>query len=189
MTDDKIQLVRLSDLDPDFIIDLRYAQRKNFLNKVIYTSNVCYINKHTAKLLIKAKNIFRRDGYRVRIWDAYRPIRAQKKLFELFPDTDYVAKPPDMSKLTSFKPSHMNGMCVDLTLTDMYGNNIKMPTEFDDFSRKSSILYPFTPKEEKNNALYLKFVMEGCGFESYEKEWWHFEDTCTPPVPYSDLEL
>lgn len=74
----KGNLVRLLDIDSDFIIDLRYATADNFTGQKVYQSGECWIDEHTAAILIQAKNIFRADGYRVKVWDAYRPIRAQK---------------------------------------------------------------------------------------------------------------
>ena len=76
----KGNLVRLLDIDSDFIIDLRYATADNFTGQKVYQSGECWIDEHTAAILIQAKNIFRADGYRVKVWDADRPIRAQKKI-------------------------------------------------------------------------------------------------------------
>ena len=66
-------LIKLLDLDDDFIIDLKYATEDNFTGKKIYQSDQCYMDRHTAEILIEAKNLFKEDGYRVKIWDAYRP--------------------------------------------------------------------------------------------------------------------
>lgn len=186
---EKGDLVRLLDLDSDFIIELRYASPDNFTGQIIYTSNECYINKHTAKLLIQAKNIFRSDGFCVKIWDAYRPIRAQKRFYEILPDPNFVAPPPDMSKLTKFRATHLNGLCVDLTLVDLDGNEIEMPSEFDNFTEKASLSCNTISNVAKENALYLRQVMERVGFEGYEYEWWHFYDRRTPPTAFLDFPI
>ena len=73
-------LIRLLDLDEDFIIDLKYATEDNFTGQRVYASSECYLDKHTAEMLIEAKEKFKKDGYRVKVWDAYRPISAQKRL-------------------------------------------------------------------------------------------------------------
>lgn len=182
-------LIRLIDLDYDFIIDLKYSTSHNFTKQQIYNSSECYINKNTAILLIKAKNIFKQSGYKVKIWDAYRPISAQIRFFEILPDNNFVATPPDMSTVSKFKPSHMNGLCVDITLTEMNGNELPMPSKFDDFSEKASLNCTTTNEILLKNGMYLKSVMELVGFKAYEGEWWHFYDVQTPPVPYMDFQF
>ena len=64
-------LVKLLDLDPEFIIDLPYATENNFTGKVVYQFKDCYIDIHTARQLIKAKNTAKKDGFRMKVWDAY----------------------------------------------------------------------------------------------------------------------
>jgi len=186
---DKGDLVRLLDLDPDFVIELKYATSNNFTGQAIYASNECYINKNTAKLLIEAKNIFQSDGYRVKILDAYRPIRAQKRFYEILPDPNFVAPPPDISNVTKFRANHLNGLCVDLTLIDQNGNEIEMPSEFDDFTEKASLSCQTISETGRKNATYMKQVMERVGFEGYEYEWWHFYDRRTPPTAFLDFPI
>ncbi|MDY6038731.1 MAG: M15 family metallopeptidase [Eubacterium sp.] len=182
-------LVRVLDVDSDFIIDLRYAGENNFTGRKIYSSGECYIDINTLKMLVKARDIFRRDGYRVKIWDAYRPISAQKHFWEIMPDDNFVARPPDMSKLTKFNPSHMNGQCVDITLTDLDGKEIQMPTLFDDFGPLASLKNNDENSEGFKNAAYLRKVMEEAGFSAYEGEWWHFYDRKSKPAKYLDFQI
>lgn len=182
-------LVRLLDYDDDFIIDLRYATADNFTGCVIYSSNECWVHRHTAEILIRAKNIFKNKGYKVKVLDAYRPVSAQRKFWEVMPYTDYVAPPPELSTVKSFRPRHMNGMCVDITLTDMDGKEILMPSVFDDMSERASLDWPGHLPEAVKNGRFLKEVMESVGFEGYENEWWHFYDVSCEPAPYSDFRI
>jgi len=185
----KGDLVRLLDVDKDFIIDLKYATTDNFTKEKIYNSGECYIHKNTAVILIKAKDIFHKDGYRVKVWDAYRPIRAQARFWRLLPNNEFVARPPDMDNLKEFKTNHMNGLCVDITLTDMEGTELVMPSKFDEFSPKASLSCPEISWEGRENAQYMKGIMESVGFTAYEGEWWHFYDKTIEPVPYMDYEI
>lgn len=185
----KGNLIRLLDLDPEFIIDLRYATADNFTGVQIYQSGDCWIDEHTAQILVQAKEIFKKDGYRMKVWDAYRPIRAQKKFWEVMPDDNFVAKPPDMSKLTTFRPSHMNGMCVDVTLTDGDGNEIEMPCPFDTMDERAALSCELNPAAGRKNGEYLKKVMESVGFQAYKGEWWHFYDVTGTPVPFTDHDI
>ena len=179
-------LVRLLDLDPDFIIDLRYATADNFTKNVVYSSRECYIDRHTAGQLIAAKNAAKEKGFRIKVWDAFRPVSAQRRFWDLFPDNDFVARPPDVNNMTEFKNSHMNGQCVDVTLTDMNGNDIPMPSEFDDFTEKARLDCRQTTGEARKNAEFLRDIMEAAGFTPYAGEWWHFYDRNVRPVKYSE---
>lgn len=182
-------LVRLLDLDDDFIIDLKYATSDNFTGKKIYSSNECYVDANTAKLLIKAKDIFKKDGYKVKIWDAYRPLSAQARFWEIMPDPDFVAKPPVITANTKFRPTHMNGMCVDVTLTDSLGHELDMPSKFDDFTEAARLDCRSTEPERITRAVYMKDVMESVGFEGYDNEWWHFYDVKSEIQPFSDYKI
>lgn len=187
--DEKGNLVKLLELDDDFIVDLKYASADNFTGQKIYHSNECYMDRHTAVILIQAKNIFAKDGFRVKVMDAYRPISAQKKFWEILPNNNFVARPPDMSKLKVFRPTHLNGLCVDITLTDMEGSEIVMPSAFDDFSERASLLCQETSEVGRRHATYMKEVMERVGFRAYENEWWHFYDVSTEPTPFMDFQI
>lgn len=185
----KGDLVRLLDFDKEFIVDLKYATVDNFTKEKIYKSGECYIHKNTAKLLINAKNIFKKDGYRVKIWDAYRPISAQARFWSILPDNNFVARPPDMTNMKEFKTNHMNGLCVDITLADMEGVELVMPSKFDEFSLKASLSCPDICEDGRKNAEYMKGIMESVGFTAYQGEWWHFYDKTITPVPYMDYEI
>ena len=105
------------------------------------------------------------------------------------PDDDFVARPPDMSKLKTFRPTHMNGMCVDVTLTDMEGRDLEMPCPFDEMTQRASLACKSISKEGRRNATYLKEVMESVGFLSYKNEWWHFYDISTEPTPFMNFQI
>ena len=132
------------------------------------------MDAHTAQILIQAKNIFKAAGYRVKIWDAYRPIRAQRRFWEILPDDNFVA---------------MNGMCVDVTLTNMDGTDIEMPSPFDTMNERAALSCKRNSAVGRKNASYLKEVMESVGFQAYKGEWWHFYDVTGEPVPFSDYDI
>lgn len=180
-------LVRLLDLDPEFIIDLRYATDENFTGSRVYASDQCYIDIHTARQLIRAKNAAKERGFRIKVWDAFRPVSAQQRFWNLLPDNNFVAYPPDMETLTVFKNSHMNGQCVDVTLTDENGADVPMPSAFDDFTEKARLDCPKTTGRARENAEYLRKIMTDAGFTAYEGEWWHFYDRNAEPVRYLNV--
>lgn len=179
-------LVKLLDLDDEFIIDLIYATPNNFTGNTVYDFEECYIDLDTGIRLVKAKDIAKSYGYRMKVWDAFRPISAQKRFWELFPDNDYVAYPPDMATIKEFKSSHMNGQCVDVTLVDNDGNDIPMPSEFDDFTEKAQLSCPSTTGEARKNGEFLREIMVQAGFTPYEGEWWHFYNRNVEPFRYTE---
>ncbi len=182
-------LVRLADLDAGFIFDLKYATADNFVGKPVYPVAVAVLKKETAERLLQANAIFQADGYRIKVWDAYRPLSAQRILWEAYPDSSFVINPDALPAAGGWKARHNNGMAVDLTLVDAGGNELVMPTGFDDFSEKAAPDYPGMSEEARRNVQYLISVMESAGFRTPPNEWWHFSDIAGTPTPYLDIPL
>lgn len=179
-------LVLLKDLSEDIIVDLKYSTTDNFTNTIVYPSDKCAINYETGINLLKANEKFMEHGYKIKVLDAYRPISVQKIFYDIYPDSNYVAKPPKGDE-TEFKPSHMNGMCVDVTLVDKNGVELEMPSAFDEFSISAKATNPNCSDEAKRNITLLVQIMESCGFHNYEFEWWHYNDVVNVTRPYSDV--
>ena len=110
------------------------------------------------------------------IWDAFRPIEAQFRLWEVCPNSTYVANP---NKGFS---SHSRGNTVDLTLLSFDGGTVEMPSSFDDFSLLADRDYSDVPQNAAEHARLLEDVMSACGFQPYAGEWWHFSDEDSYPV-------
>ncbi|HHY81583.1 MAG TPA: D-alanyl-D-alanine dipeptidase [Clostridiales bacterium] len=176
-------LVDIQELDPSIIVDLRYASNNNFMGFQIYPDNSrAYLRRETAVKLLQASEIFKKDGYYIKIWDAYRPLSAQKIMWEHSPLPGYIANPDNGSK-------HNRGAAVDITLVDKEGNELEMPTGFDDFTEKAARDYPHHSAEAKKNMDYLTQVMNSCGFKGIRTEWWHFEDIDARNYPLLDIGL
>src|SRR3990167_4865629 len=125
-------LVRVQDIDPNIVLDLRYATENNFTGKKVYPVAVCVLRKEAAQKLAAANAELMKDGYRIKVWDAYRPPYVQRIFWNLVPDERYVANPDKGGS------RHNRGGAVDLTLIDENGNELEMPTGYDDFSAKAS---------------------------------------------------
>jgi len=160
--------VRLKDLSEDFVLDMRYATANNFLKQQVYDCGECYLRKATAKALVKAQEEFKQHGYRIKLFDCYRPLSVQKKMWKILPGTDYVANPAKGSK-------HNRGAAVDLTLVDKNGKELNMGTGFDYFGKKAHHTYTDLPKEVLANRRLLKEVLAKHNFKSIYSEWWHYE--------------
>lgn len=156
---------------PDIVVELRYATNNNFTNQQIYDFTDAWLRYGTVKKLMLVQEELRQYGYRLKIWDGFRPPAAQFKLWEVCPDPTYVSNPNN-----GFS-SHSRGNTVDVTLVYEDGTELSMPTGFDDFSKLADRDYTDCGAEAAANALLLEQVMEKYGFKPYYGEWWHFTDT------------
>ena len=157
---------------PDIYVELMYATDNNFTGVRIYGFTDAYLRYGTVKKLANVQKELKEQGYSLKIWDAYRPFEAQQKLWEVYPDPNYVANPADGMK------KHNLGGTVDITMVAADGSIIPMPTEFDDFSLKADRNYSDIDNEEAvNNVMILQNAMENNGFTSYQGEWWDYSDT------------
>ena len=118
--------VNLEEYSNDFVYDLKYATEDNFLKSKVYDCAECYMRLKTAKALIKANSKFMKLGYKIKLYDCYRPLDVQKKMWKIVSNPSYVANPSKGS-------IHNRGGAVDITLVDMNGNELDMGTAFDHF--------------------------------------------------------
>lgn len=160
--------VRLKDLSPDFVYELKYATPDNFLKQAVYDCGECYLRKSTAEALVKANEAFKQLGYRIKLFDCYRPLSVQKKMWKILPGTHYVANPAKGSK-------HNRGAAVDLTLVDAQGKELNMGTPFDFFGKEAHHTYTQHSKEVLENRKLLKETLDKFNFKSIYLEWWHYE--------------
>ncbi|VDG80912.1 D-alanyl-D-alanine dipeptidase [Capnocytophaga ochracea] len=160
--------VLLRSLSNDFVFDMKYATPDNFLKQAVYDCGECYLRKSTAKALVKANEEFKSLGYRIKLFDCYRPLSVQKKMWKILPGTHYVANPAKGSK-------HNRGAAVDLTLVDAQGKELDMGTPFDFFGKKAHHTCTTLPKKVLENRKLLKDVLNKYNFKSIFSEWWHYE--------------
>lgn len=157
---------------PDIYVELMYATDNNFTGVRIYGFTDAYLRYGTVKKLANVQKELKEQGYSLKIWDAYRPFEAQQKLWEVYPDPNYVANPANGMK------KHNLGGTVDITMVAADGSIIPMPTEFDDFSLKADRDYSDIEDEEAvKNVMILQNAMENNGFTGYQGEWWDYSDT------------
>lgn len=162
--------VRVRDYIPDIAVDLRYATADNFTGTIIYAYDDAWLRYDTVCKLAEAQEQLRDMGYRLCIWDAFRSAASQQKLWEVCPDGNYVANPANGYS------GHTRGDTVDVTLVTEDGAAVEMPSGFDDFSARADRDYSDVSALAGANARLLEQVMEDCGFDGYDKEWWHYSD-------------
>lgn len=159
--------VNLKDYSKDFVYDMKYATSDNFLKAQVYDCAECFLRLKTVKALITANDSFMKMGYKIKIFDCYRPLDIQKKMWEIVPNPSYVADPAKGS-------IHNRGGAVDITLVDSNGTALDMGTSFDFFGIEASHNYQNFSQEIKANRELLKRTMIEKGFNSFDSEWWHY---------------
>jgi D-alanyl-D-alanine dipeptidase len=159
--------VNLKDYSVDFVYDLKYATTDNFLKAKVYDCAECFLRLKTVKALVKANTKFIQKGYRIQLFDCYRPLDIQKKMWQIVANPEYVADPAKGS-------IHNRGGAVDITLVDNKGKSLDMGTPFDFFGPEASHNYQLLSDEVKQNRIFLKQIMQENGFVSFDSEWWHY---------------
>lgn len=159
--------VNLKDYSKDFVYDMKYATTDNFLKSKVYDCAACFLRWKTVKALIKANDTFIQKGYKIKLFDCYRPLDIQKKMWKIVSNPEYVADPAKGS-------IHNRGGAVDITLITLEGKELNMGTPFDFFGKEASHGYPFPDKKVMDNRKMLKKIMLKNGFKAFESEWWHY---------------
>ena len=185
---DATGFVSVTDVIPDALLDIRYYSTYNFVGERIngYEQPVALISKEAASALKTAADKLREQGYRIKIYDAYRPQSAvdhfaswagdpsdtkMKKYF--YPELDKSAL-FDLGYI-AYRSGHSRGGTVDLTLFDMdAGKDADMGGTFDYFGERSRSDHSGLTEEQRENRNTLKDAMISSGFEAFYSEWWHF---------------
>ncbi len=182
--DDPKRLIELVTLDPAIKLDMRYATANNFTGRVLYDEARAFLAAPAAQAVARASKAAQADGFGLTIYDAYRPWRITKKLWDatpVGPKKEYVANPKRGSK-------HNRGCAVDLTLHDLRtGQLVEMPSEFDDFSEKAHRDYMGATPAALINRARLQRYLEAEGFVGLSNEWWHFDFTGWEQFPVMDI--
>jgi len=159
--------VKLSDYSDAFEYDIKYATPNNFLKQQVYDCGACYLRYKTVSALLAVQHDLSKQGYRLKIYDCYRPLDVQKKMWNILPGTHYVANPAKGS-------IHNRGGAVDLTLVDSLGVELDMGTDFDFFGPEAHHTYRNLSENVLSNRKLLKEAMEKHNFKSIYSEWWHY---------------
>ena len=188
VTMDPSGFVLLSDFVPDIVQEIRYYSTYNFIGDRIdgYEEPCAMLTTEAARALRSVSHEMIVQGYRLKVFDAYRPACAVRH-FVLWgiEDLDLRMKPffyPDLEKQELFqkgyvasKSSHSRGSTIDLTLLDMAtGKELDMGSPFDLFSEISHPDSRDVTEEQYENRMLLRNVMVRNGFAPIDCEWWHF---------------
>ena len=195
---DSSGFVLLSDYIPSIVQEIRYFSTYNFIGDRIdgYEEPVALLTIEAARALKAVANEMNVQGYRLKIFDTYRPTTAVKHFIMWgIEDQDVRMKPyfyPDVEKQDLFskgyiakRSSHSRGSTVDLTLLDMRtGKEVDMGSQFDWFGIESHPDYRGITEEQYENRIFLQKAMVRNGFTPIDCEWWHFT---LADEPYPDM--
>jgi len=166
-------LVEITTEKFDVFLDLRYATTNNVCNVKLYSQPFCYLHKAMIPLLEQAIKSAKHLGLKIKIFDSFRPLEIQQFMFDQF--SSDATKEGFVSNPEGGVTPHCRGVAIDMTLTDMDGNELDMGTDFDDFSEAAFHNCTTISTEAQRNRMILLGIMSAAGFDFYSKEWWHYQ--------------
>ena len=186
ISNDKSDFAPVSSVIYDAAYDIRYYSSNNFTGKKIngYKAPVAYMTKESLHALSLAAEDLRKQGYRLLIWDTYRPQKAVDNFVEWINNPNDEGDKsfyPNLKKSDLLegqyimaKSGHTRGSTVDLTIIKKDGGFVDMGGTFDLFSEISHPDYKKLTKKQKQNRKILHNAMIKAGFKGIDSEWWHF---------------
>ncbi|MDD3403898.1 MAG: M15 family metallopeptidase [Hespellia sp.] len=186
---DSSDFVMLSDVDPDIMQEIRYYTTYNFMGRQMtgFDAPVAILTKEAADALHKANEKFMRNGYCLRIYNAYCPKTTVDAMYRWSKDVNDISNQkyfyPNMKDKTllfregylSVNSDYSRGSTVAVTLVDLEnGKEVDMGSVFDYFDESSLTNTTGISEEQKANRAYLEMIMEKCGFLSSGNVWWQF---------------
>jgi D-alanyl-D-alanine dipeptidase len=176
-------LAEVSRIDSSIVVDLRYATSNNFTGAPLpgYLANRAYLRREAAVALSRVQRDLRPRGLGIKIFDAYRPVRATLAMVDW---TQRVNRPDLLTDgYIASRSRHNLGLAIDLTLIDLAtGRELEMGTPFDTFSAAAHTAN--ASGVAAANRQKLKAAMEREGFVNYDQEWWHFSFAVPNPLRF-----
>ena len=154
-------------IHPCIDVDLRYATADNLTGRPLYDRAVALLHPDAHAALMRAADLAGAQGLRLRVFDAYRPVAAQWRLWAVLPDPNFVADPRQGSM-------HARGVAVDLTLAGGDGTPLDMGTAFDEMTERSQHGSTAISTAGQSNRLLLLGLMVASGWAHHPHEWWHY---------------
>lgn len=174
--------VRVIELDTSIILDMRYATTNNFTQTQLYECEDCLLRYKVAKELVEANKHLLTLGYKIKLFDCYRPHSVQYKMWEVMPNINFVA-PPEKGSI------HNRGGAIDITFCDLNNNELDMGTEYDFFGREAFHAYELLNDTILQNRLFLKNTLQNFNFKAIKTEWWHYSHSSCLQYEISDFQL
>jgi D-alanyl-D-alanine dipeptidase len=175
---------------PGVVIDMRYAGDRNITGAPIYPVARCLLAEKVADRIAEAEKALEAEGFRLVMWDCYRPFSIQKIFWDRVKDPRYAAEPVVDKHGKPVKGSvHSRGAAVDVSLADADGNVLEMPTDHDDFTSAAHRSHRAKDKDVRARMKALDAAMTGAGFAGIASEWWHYDAPEGSRLPLRDDPL
>jgi D-alanyl-D-alanine dipeptidase len=158
----------------DLVVSMKLSTEETSIGEPFYDSNICMVQYDILPMLKKAIELFRKDGYILVIYDAYRPTSVQQRWFDVVKVHKWVADPS-----IGMGGIHDRGSAVDISLIDINGRELGFPTPMHTFTEDSARHSPNMTETARAIMNYMLDVMVQCGFTYINSEWWHFQDVNT----------
>ncbi|HEY7726069.1 MAG TPA: M15 family metallopeptidase [Anaeromyxobacteraceae bacterium] len=176
-------LVDAAAVVPGAVLDLRYATARNVTGRPLYPAARCLLLGTVAERLARAEADLEARGFRLLLWDCYRPPSAQAALWRALPDPRWVADPARGS-------NHGRGAAVDVSLVRLDGSPVEMPTDHDAFvARARPAAVAGIGAAALAHRELLAASMRRAGFVPGRGEWWHFDEPRARALPLLDVPL
>ena len=176
-------LVDVAQAVPRAVLQIHYATPNNFMHKAVYAHARCLLRADVVARLKKVEAQLEAQGYRLKLWDCYRPLSVQRAMWKLVPVRGLVADPNRGGS------HHNRGTAVDASLVDLKGREIAMPSPHDDFTRAGRRDAPCKDPMACTHRAVLREAMEAVGFTTIRMEWWHFDAPQAGRAPLLDAPL
>ena len=181
-------LVDVIALDPTIGADQRLAGKDNPFGVALYPRPRFVLREPVAEAIVRVNARLRGQGYRLKLYDAYRPLSVTQRLWHMYqrmeasndPQHRYLAVPNIGSR-------HNRGAAVDCTLTDMEGRELEMPSEYLTFDERSNLRWSKMSEKARRHLGVLTKAMEAEGFTTIREEWWHFDAPNWPEYRVADV--
>ena len=180
MMDAETLLVDVRSLDSTIIVDMRYRGRDNFTGGKLpgYEGNRALLHRDAARALARVQSALRGDGLGLKVFDAYRPVRATLAMVAWTQRTGRESLVRD--GYISDRSRHNLGLAIDCTLVELRaGNELDMGTPFDTFSTAAHTANAIGAVAVNRARFVAAMVREG--FANYDQEWWHYSYAVAMP--------
>ncbi|MCA9601643.1 MAG: M15 family metallopeptidase [Polyangiales bacterium] len=168
-------LVAIESVAPTVMTDMRYATTDNFAHEAVYAEARCLLRPEVAERIARVEHRVEAAGYRLKVWDCYRPFSVQQRFWKLVPDERYVARPVVEGGRPVEGSRHNRAAAVDITLVTADGAAVEMPTAHDDFTEAAAREGKGWSAEAKAHYDILDTALRAEGFTGLPTEWWHYD--------------
>lgn len=159
-------LFEITESNYPVVLSLNYATTNNITGQVLYPTARCFLAEVARPIWDKTVDLCAKQGWTIKVFDAFRPSDTQHKLWQACPNPMYVC-PPDKGS------NHTRGVAIDLNILEN-GQEWNMGTMFDDLSVAAHHGTPMSQEVEYNRFRLLGLMMTA-GWDFYQNEWWHYQ--------------